>query len=221
MLAVKDAILFIYCTRGKNAKHFHVKRRKNGKEATQVHTMRLCVFTRRRSQNKFLQKPKQCKWCDYSTIQSSSLTKHILTHSGVKPYHCKECGSSFSQAKHLKTHLRIHTGEEPYKCSQCSYYSAQSSDFKKHMTRYSTNDIFCPTIWWGPIFSQLSVYHYSSLPCPCVHDLTFMTLVVDNFSWQKLLLLYWLHQHRHHHRLRHQHHHHHHHKYMSWKNFTF
>ena len=38
--------------------------------------------------------------------------------------------------------------------------------------------------------------------------------IVDDFSWQKLLVPYWHHQHRHHHRLCH----HHHHKNMTWKN---
>ena len=40
-------------------------------------------------------------------------------------------------------------------------------------------------------------YFYQTLPCPCVNDvlnafedLTYKTLVVDNFSWQKLLVLY-------------------------------
>ena len=41
--------------------------------------------------------------------------------------------------------------------------------------------------------------------------------IVDDFSWQKLLVPYWHHQHCHHHRLRH---HHHHPKYMTWKKFT-
>ena len=32
---------------------------------------------------------------------------------------------------------------------------------KKHMTRHSTNDQICLAIWWGPTFSQLSIYNYS------------------------------------------------------------
>ena len=83
-----------------------------------------------------LQKPNQCKWCEFSSITKQDFTQHLLTHSGEKQHHCKECGSSFSRAQHLKAHLRVHSGEKPYKCPQCNYSSAQSGPLKRHMTTH-------------------------------------------------------------------------------------
>ena len=99
-----------------------------------VHKQALLEITKTHS----LEKPNQCKWCDFSSITRFNLNRHILTQSGEKPHHYNECGSSFSQAQHLKSQLRIHTGEKLHQCTKCSFSSAQSSNLKQHMIRHST-----------------------------------------------------------------------------------
>ena len=86
-----------------------------------------------------LQKPYQCKWCDYSSIRKQHLQQHLATHTGEKAYHCKECGRSFGRAESLKRHLLVHSGEKPYKCTNCDYSGALAQNLRVHMTRHIKN----------------------------------------------------------------------------------
>ena len=60
--------------------------------------------------------------CDFNV--KSSLTKHILIHTGDQPHNCETCGKSFSQTNHLTSHTLIHTGDKPHE----SICSAQSKN---------------------------------------------------------------------------------------------
>ena len=80
---------------------------------------------------------KKCKRCDFSSITKSSLSQHLLTHSGERYYHCKECGSSFSRAGHLKRHLLTHSGEKPHKHTQCDYECSRVDALSYHIKTHS------------------------------------------------------------------------------------
>ena len=116
------------------------------REATQVHTVQLCIFLCQRPKsshrNAFLWKATSmqdllwcgfskdaiCRFCDFSSIQRVNLTNHLLTHSGEKPHQCKKCGRSFNQAGTLNSHIRVHTGEKRHKCKWCDFASITKSD---------------------------------------------------------------------------------------------
>ena len=55
------------------------------------------------------EKPYACQHCDASYSDSSSLTKHVRTHTGEKPYACKHCDAAFSQSGTLAKHSIVHT----------------------------------------------------------------------------------------------------------------
>jgi uncharacterized Zn-finger protein len=60
-----------------------------------------------------------CSTCDYKSKKSSSLLKHLLTHTGERPFKCDICEKKFTQSSILTNHKKIHTGERPFECTMC------------------------------------------------------------------------------------------------------
>ena len=48
----------------------------------------------------------KCQVCEKCYGSNSELSRHSLTHTGIK-YLCEECGSSFTQVKNLQKHKKI------------------------------------------------------------------------------------------------------------------
>jgi len=40
---------------------------------------------------------------------------HLRIHSGVKPHHCDQCDYATVDSGSLRKHMRIHNDERPYK----------------------------------------------------------------------------------------------------------
>ena len=66
-----------------------------------------------------ISEPYSCTQCPKQFAESSTLTKHMRTHTGEKPFSCKQCPKQFTQKVHLTKHIRTHTGEKPFSCKQC------------------------------------------------------------------------------------------------------
>ncbi|CAL1279631.1 unnamed protein product [Larinioides sclopetarius] len=49
-----------------------------------------------------------CQFCDYSSLNSGHVRRHILTHTGERPFKCNICGRGFTQKNNLKKHMLVH-----------------------------------------------------------------------------------------------------------------
>ncbi|KAF8764319.1 zinc finger protein 430-like [Argiope bruennichi] len=104
---------------------------------------------------KYDSKSLYCTICDKHFNQSSSLKRHMVSHSGERPFCCEECDKTFKTKAALKRHSIIHTGECPFECSTCKRKFNQISNLRKHLVIHSNNcPFYCDVCGKG--FNQLS-----------------------------------------------------------------
>ncbi|KAG8192733.1 hypothetical protein JTE90_009755 [Oedothorax gibbosus] len=96
-----------------------------------------------------------CSVCDKHFNQSSSLKRHMVSHSGERPFNCDQCDKTFKTKAALKRHSIIHTGECPFECSTCKRKFNQISNLRKHLVIHNNNcPFYCDVCGKG--FNQLS-----------------------------------------------------------------
>jgi DNA-directed RNA polymerase subunit RPC12/RpoP len=90
-------------------------------------------FDKHRSKTRVQEKPYMCAYCGHSFRYMSSLTRHLVIHSGEKRYVCHICNKAFTQEAHLKTHSILHTGEKPFHCNICLMSFSRKGNLKRHL----------------------------------------------------------------------------------------
>ena len=84
-----------------------------------------------------VEKKLQCDKCDYRTNDSSSLNRHMYTHSddpnAGKTRKCEICYKMFFTGQKLKEHLLTHGKIRPYQCKLCSGTFTNFSGHRLHM----------------------------------------------------------------------------------------
>jgi uncharacterized Zn-finger protein len=92
-----------------------------------------------RSKSHLKEKPYMCAYCGHSFRYMSSLTRHLVVHSGEKRYVCHICNKAFTQEAHLKTHSILHTGEKPFLCNICLMAFSRKGNLKRHLQVHKGN----------------------------------------------------------------------------------
>lgn len=82
-----------------------------------------------------------CPYCEYTTNESTSMKRHIRTHTGEKPFLCPYCPVRTTRKASLLSHMQSHTGEKPYSCNYCSYESRQKSNIARHIKTHHRRSI--------------------------------------------------------------------------------
>ena len=77
-----------------------------------------------------------CCTCSYKSTFKTNITRHLMTHSGVKPFKCQFCEYSCVQKGNLDSHIRTHTGERPFLCQVCCKVFTRKHHLNYHMTTH-------------------------------------------------------------------------------------
>jgi uncharacterized Zn-finger protein len=96
-------------------------------------------FDIHQSKTDLKEKPYVCAYCGQSFRYMSSLTRHLVVHSGEKRYVCDICNKAFTQEAHLKTHSILHTGEKPFHCNICLMAFSRKGNLKRHLQVHKGN----------------------------------------------------------------------------------
>ena len=79
-----------------------------------------------------LEKSYTCHLCSFKGKSKTSLSRHMMDHTGERPYKCKSCAFECKSASSLKVHQLKHTGEKSFSCEHCSYRTNYRASLKKH-----------------------------------------------------------------------------------------
>lgn len=78
-----------------------------------------------------------CHICHKTFRDSSTLKRHLLTHSDERPFKCRQCNKSFRRKDHLQEHVIVHNEVRPFPCPQCGRSFSRKNGLKTHMIRTS------------------------------------------------------------------------------------
>ena len=81
------------------------------------------------------EKPHTCNLCNFACSSTSGLNRHLMNHMQEKPYICNQCGKTFSANSLLEIHKRSVHVEATWKCEVCESCYKTKGDLKKHVIR--------------------------------------------------------------------------------------
>ena len=83
-----------------------------------------------------------CKQCDYSSLTTDALRRHVQAKHEGKLYSCNQCDFKFARTDQVLIHTaRIHDGVL-FRCGRCDLVFLSKSALKSHNSFYHTEKIF-------------------------------------------------------------------------------
>ena len=92
-----------------------------------------------------------CPYCTYTTEWSTSMKKHVVTHTGVRAFACTHCTATYTRKDHLTRHELVHKighfevvlEENPHhsiSCAKCSATFLKDEELSNHLFNAHKND---------------------------------------------------------------------------------
>ncbi|XP_072286938.1 zinc finger protein 541 [Pyxicephalus adspersus] len=77
----------------------------------------------------------ECRVCGKMFRSTSSLTKHVASHSQERKHVCDICKKAFKRQDHLNGHMLTHQNSKPYVCTElgCNKSYCDSRSLKRHL----------------------------------------------------------------------------------------
>ena len=79
----------------------------------------------------------ECNICKKTFTKSTTLKKHMLTHTTGKQHACDVCKETFTQAENLCVHMLIHTVQKPFECKVCQKTFSHAQNLKTHVRTHT------------------------------------------------------------------------------------
>jgi uncharacterized Zn-finger protein len=83
------------------------------------------------------ERPFQCDVCQKTFTMNSSLTRHLHSHTDERPFQCETCQQSFTRRENLTEHIRSHTGERPFQCETCQQTFTRKEQLTQHIRSHT------------------------------------------------------------------------------------
>lgn len=133
-----------FCTKDKPTSGSAVSKDKEvlawGESGPGTKSARGCTSTKGSSSKSLSNNTKSsdpCHICLKTFRDSSTLKRHLLTHSDERPFKCDQCHKSFRRKDHLQEHVIVHNEVRPFACQQCGKSFSRKNGLKTHMIRTS------------------------------------------------------------------------------------
>ena len=108
-----------------------------------------------------------CDECDKRFLFQSELTRHMVTHTGVRDFVCDVCGTRFSSKSGLRRHMPYHAGKVwycPHRHDQrCPYDCENPKLLRQHVRDNHSSHHWCPCGWQG-VEGPAMAYHMTTCP---------------------------------------------------------
>lgn len=97
-----------------------------------------------------------CQFCSYSTVYSTTMVRHVRTHTGERPYRCVSCKKGFTTQQQLEKHCSqpLKPCYKPFECNYCS----ERFPTDTMLTRHQRLHVFS-TFWNSGMSSSLFYLH--------------------------------------------------------------
>ena len=141
----------------------------------------------------------QCCFCDQSFGRKSSISHHLLLHTGKPIYRCEVCSIEYKEKRSLTKHLEISHGIEPtnkrevstnglYSCNQCEYKTTAKNQFTRHLLVHGSKQYKCDLCNFATVHkSNLTIHkgkvHDNKFNEPAKHGYDKINSVNGTVSW--------------------------------------